>query len=52
MTISEEIEKLKNDIFMLEMKDIWDFDDKIHMREMEDRLKKLKEEQAHEGKTV
>ena len=41
----ETIEELENDLFMLEMKDTWDSSDYRYANELEQKIKKLKEEQ-------
>ena len=41
----ETIEELEHDLFMLEMKDVWDSSDYRYADELEEKIKKLKEEQ-------
>lgn len=41
----ETIKELENDLFMLEMKDTWDSSDYRYANELEQKIKKLKEEQ-------
>lgn len=41
----ETIEELEHDLFMLEMKDTWDSSDYRYANELEQKIKKLKEEQ-------
>lgn len=42
----ETIEQLEHDLFMLEMKDTWDSSDYRYANELEQKIKKLKEEQS------
>lgn len=44
----ETIEELEHDLFMLEMKDTWDSSDYRYADELEEKIKKLKEEQNND----
>lgn len=44
----ETIKELENDLFMLEMKDTWDSSDYRYANELEQKIKKLKEEQNND----
>lgn len=44
----ETIEELEHDLFMLEMKDTWDSGDYRYADELEEKIKKLKEEQNND----
>ena len=44
----ETIEELEHDLFMLEMKDTWDSSDYRYANELEEKIKKLKEEQNND----
>lgn len=44
----ETIEELEHDLFMLEMKDTWDSSDYRYADELEQKIKKLKEEQNND----
>lgn len=44
----ETIEELENRLFMLEMKDVWDSSDYRYANELEQKIKKLKEEQNND----
>lgn len=44
----ETVEELEHDLFMLEMKDVWDSSDYRYADELEEKIKKLKEEQNND----
>ena len=44
----ETIKELEHDLFMLEMKDTWDSSDYRYANELEEKIKKLKEEQNND----
>ena len=46
--MEESLEKLEHDLFMLEMQDTWDSNDYRYANELEEKIKKLKEEQNND----